>query len=496
VNTNSSASEKLNRRDATIQLTLRRFFAQMWVELTVGVLVIVSVVLTLFEFTIRASTVAEAGDQQLKVLEGINDGITFLFIVELSLRFVAASKKSAFFRTFWIDIIAVLPLFRIFRVARALRLLRLFRVLRLFGVISRLSSHFPTILRRGLVEYLFVTGLLVMTVIFGTGAMMYLERGKVAAATSNTSSKPDETFDFENSFWFSVYSLFAGEPTPIAPRTLGGKIVAVFIMFMGLTIFAMFTGTFSAFMVERFRTEGKAVDWEELNDHIIICGWNGKAEIIIDEYQASSKTKNIPIVVIAQFEGDLPVIRQELKEKVMFLNDDFTRVVSLELAGAKRARTCIILSDMSGGRSEQDADARTILCGLTVEKINSDVYTCAELINRSYGVHLTMGHVDDYVISGEYSAYMLAQAAMNRGLMGVFTELLTYTHGNEFYRLKLPSKHHGKSFNELLAELKGSHNVILIAVCPKGGEMSINPPDHTFAEGDEIVVIAEQRIEL
>ena len=479
-----------------MQLTLRRFFAQLWVELTIGALVIISVVLTLFEFTIRASTVSESGNQQLTVLEAINDGITFLFIVELSLRFIAASQKSAFFRVFWIDIIAVLPLFRIFRVARALRLLRLFRVLRLFGLVSRMSSHFPSILRRGVVEYIFVCGLLVMTVVFGTGAMMYLERGKSVQPTTKVSPNANESFDLENSFWFSVYSLFAGEPTPIAPRTLGGKMVAVFIMFMGLTIFAMFTGTFSAFMVERFRTEGKAVDWEDLQDHIIICGWNTKAEIIIDEYQASPKTKGIPIVVIAKFDGELPVIRQELRETVMFLNDDFTRVVALELAGVKRARTCIVLSDMSGGRSEQDADARTILCGLTVEKLNSNVYTCAELINRSYAVHLTMGHVDDYVISGEYSAYMLAQAAMNRGLMGVFTELLTYTHGNEFYRLTLPEEHVGKSFNGLLAELKETHNAILVGVCPYEGKMTINPADHTFSDGDEIVVIAEQRIEL
>ena len=235
------------------------------------------------------------------------------------------------------------------------------------------------------------------------------------------------------------------------------------------------------------------MDIDEVHDHIIICGWNVKAEIIVQEYRVLPSTKNLPIVVVAQFESEIPTGGDSLGENISFLNDDFTRVAALEKAGVHRARTCIILADMSGGRSEQDADARTILTGLTVEKLNSEVYTCAELINRSYGMHLEMGHVDDYVVSGEYSAYMLAQAAMNRGLMEVFTELLTYqTDGNEFYRLKLPEEWYGKQFMELLVHLKENHNAILVAVCPQDAKMRINPADYVFAEGDQIVAIAEQ----
>lgn len=62
-----------------------------------------------------------------------------------------------------IDIIAVLPLFRVFRAVRIVRLLRLIRLLRMFGVASRLSMHFPDIIRRGALEYVFVCGLLGLT---------------------------------------------------------------------------------------------------------------------------------------------------------------------------------------------------------------------------------------------------------------------------------------------------------------------------------------------
>jgi voltage-gated potassium channel len=470
--------------------SLAAFFAKPSVELTVGFLVVVSVALTLAEFTF-GETADDRGEQMLlAALMVINDIITVVFVVELSLRYLAASSKRQFFRSYWIDILAVVPLFRIFRVGRAIRLLRLIRLLRMFGVASRLASHFPYVLRRGAVEYFVVCGLLALTVLFATGAMMFFE-GRQAEATASR-----DGLDLEDSFWFSIYSLFAGEPIPGPPRTLGGKLVTVFVMFMGLTIFAMFTGTVSAFMVERLHVEGVKVDWNALRDHVVICGWNSKAEIIIREFRASSFGVNRPIVAVTHWEHEPPAVPDELERHICFYNEDFTRISALEHVGIHRASTCIILADTSGGRSEQDADARTILAALTVEKLNPSVYTCAELLNRSYGSHLKMGHVNDFVVSGEYAAYLLAQAAMNRGLMDVFTELLTYQKGNEFYRLKLPDAWAGRSYMDLFIELKKTHNAVLVSVHCADGRIVVNPPDYQFAAGDEIVVIAEEELEL
>ena len=98
------------------------------------------------------------------------------------------------------------------------------------------------------------------------------------------------------------------------------------------------------------------------------------------------------MIVITQWESEPPQPPRELEPYLMFYNDDFTRVDALERVGAHRASTCVILSDTSNGRSEQDADARTILSALTVEKLNPEVYTCAELCNRSNGTHLQMAY--------------------------------------------------------------------------------------------------------
>ena len=509
---NSQAPSK--RAPSRAQRVLLRFFNNAWVEVAIGVLVLVSVVLTLVEFTSSVSYDDARAQVALSRIQLTNDIITLIFGIELSLRFLAAPSKKRFFREYWLDLIAVLPLFRVFRAARIIRLFRLARLLRLFGVASRLSSHFPYIMRRGLVEYLFVCGMLALTVLFGTGAMMYFEgdskprraastRVRVAEDPSSqvdpTRSDPTEVddgprFTLTNSFWYSVYSLFAGEPIPAPPKTLGGRIVTVFVMFMGLTIFAMLTGTVSAFMVDRLQSEGRPMDWEELHDHLIICGWNRKAEIIVREFHASH-AGDMPIGVIAQLER-APQLAPEIQRHVQFLNDDFTRVQALKQAGIDRATTCIILSDTTHGRSEQDADARTILAALTVEKLNPQVYTCAELLDGSYASHLQMGQVNDYVVSGEYSGYILAQAALNRGLMDLITELLTYEHGNGFYRATLPDKWLGRSYADVYTELKRTQNAILVGVQPEGKKVQINPADHTFGAGDQLVMISDRTVKL
>lgn len=482
---------------------LARFFERPAVEGIIGLLIVASVAMTLIEFAWAANLPEDAPlPEALSWLDAANSVVTWIFIAELTLRYFAVWNTVRFAREYWIDILAVIPVFRIFRAARAIRLLRLLRLLRVMGLVSRAATHFPEVFRRGAIEYLTVTGLLLLTVVFGTGALMFFEAGAeepvVAKAPpgggdgQRSRRGGDEAFDMTNSFWFSLYTLFAGEPIPVPPKTIGGKITTVFIMFMGLTIFAMFTGTVSAFMVEGLRREEYEVDARDLVDHVVLCGWNSKAEIIAKELLVGVGDDGARMVAVAQFAGEYPQLDGSLSRHLMFIDDDFTRVPALERAGIHAAKTCIILSDTSGGRSEQDADARTIMAALTVEKLSPAVYTCAELHNRVYGTHLELGHVNDYVVAGEHSAYLLAHAAMNRGLMSVVTELLTFERGNQFYRMPAPAAWEGRPYAEAFLELKQEYNAVLIGVYRAGEEITVNPAEHQFAAGDDIVLIADR----
>lgn len=461
------------------QNQLHAFFQRPSVEIVIGGIILFSVLFTLIELSMSEDS------PYFPMFLQMSDAITWLFVVELTLRFIGDPKKRRFFRTYWIDILAILPVLRIFRVFRALRFLRLLRLLRLFGLFTRYVTAFPYIFKRGALEYIIVLGLIVFTIIFGSSAIYTFENH------INSSIK-----SYSEAFWFSIYSLFAGEPIPTTPQTLGGRIVSVMIMFMGLTIFAMLTGTVSAFMVERLRTEGQVVEFDEFKDHVVICGWNRKAEIIVREYQVARKTETQPLIVITQVREEPTFSDESLRARVRFIFDDFTKVAVLEKAEIHRAKTCIILSDTSHERSAQDADARTILAALTVERLNPQIYTCAELNNREYGSHLEMGHVNDYVVSGEHSGFLLAQAALNQGLTEIVTELLTYERGNQFYRFQLTPQWVNQTFLDLFITLKKNHNAVLIAIQDEEGILQVNPSNYVFKGGENLIAIAQHEIVL
>ena len=424
--------------------------------------------------------------------------ISAVFAIELLLRFRIAASRRGYFREYWIDILSTLPLLAALRLPfvegasatppgwlAALALLRIFRLLRLMKIARHRVLLFPRVLRKGAREVFFASGFVMLAVVFASAALVMFERD------SNPSLGT-----FPQAFWFSVYSVIATEPIPGPPHTFGGHVIAVFVILTGLFTFATVVGTISALVSDRMRSGDLIADWEDLRDHLIICGFNRKAEIIIKEYINAYPDDDRPIVVLAELEGGIPQLRDAVsRTRVQFLNDDFTKLEALEKAGVRRAARCILLADTSKGRKERDADARTVLAALTIERLNPAVYTVAEIHRREHAHHLEMGKVNDYVVSGEQSAFLLAQSAITRGVMSVFSELLTREHGNRFSRCSLTSQWKGKSFLELMVHMKEVHNALLVGV-EEGDKIVVNPTAYVFTGSEDVVLIAARDVKL
>ncbi len=445
--------------------------------LIIGTLIAVSCSLTVVEIAVGSASKSQA------LFGLINRVISVAFAGELALRFYAAPRRRRFFSDYWPDLVSLVPAVVVGPAMGGLRLLRLFRLVRLMAFFRQHPVLLATVVRRGPRQLLVLGGLLLAMLFATTTAMLAFEGGDNPSLDS-----------FKEAFWFSIYSLLANEPIPGPPHSLGGRIISLFLMLFGLATFAVFTGTISAVMVERMRQTGNTMSWDELEDHILICGWNRKAEIIVGEYVSAKP--GVPIVVIAKLDGDPQFTDPNLRKEIQFLNEDFTKAAALELVGVKRASTCIILSDTTRGRNERDADARTVLTALTVEKLNPEVYTCAELNRREYSDHLALGNVNSFVVSGEHSAFLLAQAALNQAALGIFSELLSYSTGNRFCRVRAPASWKGKTFFDALVIVKEKHDAILIAVADGKGGMSVNPHNYVFVGGEEAVAITTKDIDV
>ncbi len=466
---------------------LERFINHKYTDIAIALLILGSIFSLVLE-TIWEGRIGEQGNHNLCML--INDVITCIFIIELTIRFLTYRKKRRFFKAYWLDIIAVLPVMRAFRIIRFVRLLRIFRM----GILlNRRFFSVSRIFREGVKEYMFIFFIIIMVVLTGGMAIRILEGGTNPAFGS-----------LLETLWWSTMSMISGEPINAMPHTFWGKVVTLVLMLGGLTVFAVFTGVVSAVMVQKLRggIHVKDLELEDLKNHIIICGWHRSAGLIIEEFQADKEFKVTPIVLIAEFTEPPPLDYTHIdKNQIYIIKDDYTKIDVLKRAGVEKAKIAFILPDKTIARSDQDRDARSVLAALIIEKLNNDIFTCVELLNRDNETHLQMAGVEEVIVSDEYSGNIMAAAARNFGIISILNELFTSKYGNQFYKLEVSSSWVGKSAFELYTWLKDKYNAILLSVEKKEGNWKnhtqVNPENtYCFEDGDRIIVISQKRIHL
>ena len=458
---------------------LRRGINHPITELFVMGAIVVSVLLVLFEFSIGQQ------DPRFEMVEMINDLFTYFFIIELSIRFYVEQRKSRFFRKYWLDILAVIPFFRSFRILRVFRLLRLFR----FGIIfTRRIARWTGAVNIVKVEYIIVGVSILVVVLMGAFSM------RVAEGRTN----PDfETLD--RALWFSVMTVIGGEPIGGYPKTPLGRFITVTLMMGGLTVFAIFTGTISAVMVNSLRNlKFRPMEIDEIDNHVVLCGWNRAGHLIIDELLHDERFKHV-VVISEDAETAKHHIFQKYVEQVFVLTGDYTRVDVLHDAGVERASYAMLLADSSKeGRSSQDRDARTVLAAMLIEKLNKNIYTVVQLLNRDNETSLRQVGVEEIIVSDEYVGNIMATVAKNRGIVSMLDELLTAKHGDQFFKCPVPDEMVGKTVADVIMDLKVIHDATLIGVdLGSGGTlaetMCVNPPGSLKLEATHQIIIAGSR---
>jgi voltage-gated potassium channel len=294
-----------------------------------------------------------------------------------------------------------------------------------------------------------------------------------------------EGVGFVEWFWSTFFTMISGDFVEVKPTTAAGKVLVTILIFFGIGFVSIVTASIASALVVEKLEAGRGMKKLHLRDHILICGWNSGARTILDELATAANGRDL--VVVAELEED-PT--EAYGKTVHFVRGDCTDEAILTRAAAPKAHTAIVLADASGGRSYDDADARTILTVLTVETLNREVYTCAELVHHKNRLHLERVHVDEVVVSGEYGGKILAHSALYHGMSQVLADLLTGDEGSEFYRVAVPEEIRGQDFEIALDYFRREHRALVIAVL-REEKAYVNPEvGFLLEEGDELAVIA------
>ncbi|MBI3259359.1 MAG: potassium channel family protein [Ignavibacteriae bacterium] len=181
-------------------------------------------------------------DEVSRVLEFADNVICILFLIEFCVRFYRAESKLKFMKWGWIDLISSIPTFDLLRGGRALRLIRLLRILRAFRSIKHIITHVFRSKIQGTLTSVSIVA--VMVVIFSSIAILQVEttpEGNIKTA--------------EDALWWSYVTITTVGYGDKFPVTTEGRIIASFLMTVGVGLFGTFTAFLSSWFVESRRQE-------------------------------------------------------------------------------------------------------------------------------------------------------------------------------------------------------------------------------------------------
>ena len=182
--------------------------------------------------------------------------IWLAFCAEFAVKVVLARERLLFVRTAWFDIaiIVLSPPFWVpqeldgVRALRAVRLVRFLRVLRVVRLLALATIGLR--MTRGVLSHRgFHNVILVAVVIVGVGALAvyHLEEGVNPAVAT-----------LGDAVWWAVVTATTVGYGDVSPVTGEGRVVAVFLMLVGIAVIGVFTATVSSFFFDQQREDEHA----------------------------------------------------------------------------------------------------------------------------------------------------------------------------------------------------------------------------------------------
>jgi voltage-gated potassium channel Kch len=242
-------------------------------------------------------------------------------------------------------------------------------------------------------------------------------------------------------------------------------------------------------------------------ERILILGWNGKAQAIIEELD-NYVAPGSETIVICRHEGARDVLvsvaKRMKRQKVRFADGDITHAATLAAVKATSFEHVILLSyDMP----IQEADAKTLITLLHLRNLAdaagvrlSIVSEMMDLRNRALA---QIARADDFIVSDKLVSLMMSQLSENKNLDHVFRVLFS-SEGSEIYIRPMTDYIRLGSTVDFYTVLEAAAQRGETAIGyrlmrhadnkERGYGVNVNPKKsdrHSFAENDMIVVLAE-----
>jgi voltage-gated potassium channel len=277
-----------------------------------------------------------------------------------------------------------------------------------------------------------------------------------------------------DALWWTVVTITTVGYGDRYPVSIGGRAAGLVMMVLGVATVGIVTGRIASFLIDKqIKARGGLIVLERKKGHFILCGWKMELENILENIlRANPGLKPSEIVLVNDTDPqEIDHIRSIPKFKyIKFVKGDYIDEKVLHRANVKGASTALVLADASRKFSVQEVDSRTVMAVITIDALNKDIYTCAEIIDEKYEKYLKLANCDEIILTRELSRILISNAATASGISHVAAELLRPRRGG-LSTQKIPSQFVGKTFRDLTNYFNTTYGDILIGLLENTGKI-------------------------
>lgn len=285
-----------------------------------------------------------------------------------------------------------------------------------------------------------------------------------------------EPVGFFEGLWWAMVTLFTVGYGDFAPKTVPGRLLGMGVMASGIGIVSTITGSLASSMVERRFEKRRGLLPVNIEEHVLIMGWNGHGELLVRRLRAMREYASSPVVLAAdmepsQFEGVAESL--SLGGALHFVRGDTSHKAVLERANPGKARLAYILprEDISA----DDADNLSVLTALTFRALAPRVTLYAEALRDGSADHLMRAGVTKAMgreaLTGKAMAFLAAHPVMH----DVLQALLAGGGGRGAMRYRsLTQAEKAAGWNELVRLSLSTTGQLPLAACQLPRELRLS----------------------
>ena len=225
-----------------------------YVDIVMIVLALITIFLLFYEMTIAPEDITPETIQAIRskviLVRRLDFWICIVFIAEFAVRTWKEENRRQYVRTHWLEIPGMIPFTVLGPAYRTLRILRLFRLVRVFSLMKRFSRLYQKRFVRNELQY---TALIVITILLSSIYCIFFFEARTNPEIQSVG----------DAAWWSIVTVTTvgyGDKVPITPL---GKVIGVILMFTGIGIIGVLSGTIASYLLKGFRGERETEDIEE-----------------------------------------------------------------------------------------------------------------------------------------------------------------------------------------------------------------------------------------